>query len=273
MTSALKACLDYVAPLPPEEKEINWKEQFVRNTVTQTALISLSTGLACYFSISSDLRWAYIKQGIIVFIENLAGRAVSTLCRYAAISERGLFFRTVSLAVDCKVTHYFMPTFGPFQSIFHEAGHAISRYLLYKNCTIQIVSTTLTNWGTATYYFGETIELSKLGSYLGEHYANIVHIAMGPLVDVATSQISLIAALILKASYPQLSKNLFLYTLSTSRNCLSYAWGALAANAPLSNDYVELWKVEGIHPCSAIIGMVAMPLITTLGYLVLRRQS
>ncbi len=273
MTTVLKACFDYVAPLPPESERDKLREKFVRNMVTDIALNSLSTGLACYFSISSDLRWAYIKQGIIVFIENLAGRAVSTLCRYAAISERGLFFRTVSLAVDCKVIDYFMPTFGRFQSIFHEAGHAISSYLLYKNCTIQIVSTTLTNWGTATYYFGETLEISKLGSYLGEPYAGIVVTAMGPLVDVATGQISLIAALTLKASYPELSKNLFLYTLSTSRNCMSYAWEALAANTPLSNDYVSLWKVGGIHPCSAIIGMVAMPLISTLGYLVLRRLT
>jgi hypothetical protein len=39
MTSALKAALDYVAPLPPKEKEVNWKEQFVRNAVTDIALI------------------------------------------------------------------------------------------------------------------------------------------------------------------------------------------------------------------------------------------
>ena len=272
MTSALKAVLDYVAPLPPKEKEVNWREQFVRNAVTDIALISLSTGLSCYFSISNELRWAYIQQGITVVYSHLVNSTIATLCRYAASSERGLFFRTVSFAVDCMASHSFMPVFGPFENIFHEGGHAISRYLLYKNCTVQVVTTTLTQWYTAT-YFGEILELSKLGSYLGEHYANMVHTAMGPLASVATSQISLIGALILKASYPELSKNLFLYTLSTSRNCMGNALTALTANAPLSNDYVTLWKVGGIHPCSAIIGMVAMPLITTLGYLVLRRQS
>lgn len=272
MIAVLKACLDYVAPLPPENEKDQVREQFVRNAVTDIALISLSTGLACYFSISNDLRWAYIKQGITVGFLHLAKCTVSTLCRYTAISERGLFFRTLSFAVDCKVSQSFIPVFGPFECIFHEGGHAISNYLLYKNCIVQVAAVSLTNWQTTTYFFGK--ELSKLGSYLGDHYASMVHTAMGPLAGIATSQISLIAALILKASYPELSKNLFLYTLSMIRNGMNYAWTALdPANASTHNDYVKLWKEGGIHPYLAIIGTVAMPLITTLGFSVVRRQS
>jgi hypothetical protein len=61
MTSVLKAALDYVAPLPPKNERDQLREQFIRTAVTDIALISLSTGISCYFSISNELRWAYIK--------------------------------------------------------------------------------------------------------------------------------------------------------------------------------------------------------------------
>lgn len=176
----------------------------------------------------------------------------------------------MSFAVDYKISRSFFNLIAPFYSIIHESGHAVSVYLLSQKATIQVVTTSLNDWETNCDYVG----LSKLGSYLGEHHFRMLFSAAGPLADVVTHQISLIGALILKDSYPELSKNLFLQTLNRCHNQMLYAWSAFdTANVFPGHDYVQLWKDGGIHPYLAIIGMVALPLISTLGYLMVRRQS
>jgi hypothetical protein len=285
MTSVIKTVLDYVAPLPPEKEKDQDPEQVLRNVVTEIALsslsnialISLSTGLGCYFSISNEIRWDYMIKGIVGGFIYVTVSLFSSMLRHIAIFERDLLSRTMSFTFNCVDVFSRVCVFSPFNvfgCIIHEGSHAVSAYLLYKNCTVQVTATTFTTWQTTIIKTDGIAGLSKLGSYLGEHCSKMVFIAMGPLVQVATCQIVLIGALILKSSYPELSKNLFLYSLDTSLDCMSYAQSALdPAKASPHSDFVFLWKVGGIHPCVAIIGLVAMPLISTLGYLVFRRQS
>jgi hypothetical protein len=265
MTSVLKACLDYVAPLPAKEEEINWREQFVRNTVTEIALISLSTGLSCYFSISNELRWDFIKRGITVFCQNLVVRAGATTVRYKAISERGLFYRTMSLWTDCAASVSFARVLDPLCHFIHEGGHVVSAYLLFFQMSAIRVVSSLNQWETIFKYRG-------FWNYLGENHSLMLMTAAGPLATVVASQISLIGALILKDSYPGLSKNLFFHTLNSCKMEIRYAWLALDTNADPNEDYVLFWKDGGVHPYLAIIGMVAMPLISTVGFLVLRHR-
>ena len=146
----------------------------------------------------------------------------SSMLRLIAIFERDLLSRTMSFTFNCVDVFSRVCVFSPFHvfgCIIHEGGHAVSAYLLYKNCTVQVTATTFTTWQTTIIKTGGIAGLSKLGSYLGEHCSKMVFIAMGPLVQVATCQIVLIGALILKSSYPELSKNLFLYSLDTISSC------------------------------------------------------
>ncbi len=116
--------------------------------------------------------------------------------------------------------------------------------------------------------------LSKLGNYLGVHHANMVISAGGALATVVTNQITLISALILKDSYPELSKYLFFPTLSSLYKEIDYAWSAFdTAKAIPGHDFVVLWKEGGIHPYLAIIGMIALPAISTLGFLGIRNRT
>lgn len=161
MISALKAALDYAAPLPSKDQRHQLKTQFIQNTVTELALFTLFTGLSCYFAISNELRWAFIKKGATVLGVNTVVRTVATPCRYAAISERGLFFRTVSFSVDCIAPFYFAREFNPFYFIIHEGGHVVSTYLLSQKSTIQVFANSMRQWHTESTMHG----LSKLGSY------------------------------------------------------------------------------------------------------------
>jgi hypothetical protein len=267
MTMVLQAALDYAAPLPPKDQRHQLKAQFIQNTVTELALVSLCTGLSCYFAISNELRWAFIKKGATVLGVNTVVRTVATACRYAAISERGLFFRTVSFSVDCIAPFYFAREFNPFYFIIHEGGHVVSTYLLSQKSTIQVFANSMWQWHTQSTMHG----LSKLGSYLGQHNVKMVITAGGALATVMTNQITLIAALVLKDSYPEFSKYLFFPTLSSLFKEFTYAQSAFdTASAPPGHDFVILWKEGGIHPYTAMTGMIALPLITTLGFLGIR---
>jgi len=270
MTQALQATLDYVAPLPPKTEIHQLKTQFIRNSITEIAVVGLCTGLSCYFAISNELRWAFVKKGVTVLGVNTLARTVATACRYAAISERGLFFRTVSFSVDCIAPFYFSKEFNPFYFIIHEGGHVASTYLLSQKSTSQVFANSMWQWHTHSTIQG----LSKLGAYLGEHKVKMVIAAGGALATVVMNQITLIAALVLKDSYPEFSKYLFFPTLSSLYKEFNYAHSAFdTANAPPGHDFVILWKQGAVHPYVAMIGIVALPLMTTLAFLALRRQS
>jgi len=270
MTSALKAVLDYVAPLPPEHDKHQLQKQFVRNTITEIAFITLCTGLSCYFSTTNELRLAFVKKGITVLGVNAVARTVATACRYAAISERGLFFRTVSFSVDCLAPLYFAREFNPFHCLVHEGGHVLSTYLLSQKSTIQVVAHSMWHWHTQSTLHG----LSKLGNYLGEHRVKMVISAAGALATVVANQMTIISALYLKDSYPELSKYVLFPTLSSLSKEIKYAWSAFdTAKAIPGHDFVVLWKEGGIHPYLAIVGMIALPLISTLGFLGIRHRS
>ncbi len=270
MTSALKAALDFVAPLPSENEKHQLHKQFVRNTITEFAFITLCTGLSCYFSTSNELRWAFIKKGATVLGVNALARTVATTCRYAAISERGLIFRTVSFSVDCLAPLYFAREFNPFYCLIHEGGHVFSTYLLSQKSTIQVVAHSMWHWHTQSTLHG----LSKLGNYLGEHRVKMVISAAGAIATVVGNQLALIAALYLKDSYPELSKYVVFPTLSSLFSEIKYAWSAFdTAKAIPGHDFVVLWKEGGVHPYLAIVSMIALPAISTLGCIVLRYRN
>jgi hypothetical protein len=265
VTKALQRFLDFAAPLPPEKEKHQLKQQLVRNTITEIGFVTLCTGLSCYFSVSNELRWAFIKQGIKVVAVNVTARAVAMGCRYAAITERGLFLRAVNFGVDCVAPLNFAWEFKALSSLVHEGGHAISAYVLLQRSKIEIIATHL-NW--VTHYVGS---LSKVGSYLGEFRVRMVICAAGSLATVFTNQIALIAALYLKNSYPELSKYLLLQPIVSLCNEINYAWSAFdTAKASPTHDFLYLWKEGGIHPYLSIVTMIALPTISTLSFLGLR---
>jgi hypothetical protein len=272
MISALQTVLDYAAPLPAKNERHQLKTQFIRNTATETAVIGLFTGLSCYFAMNNELRWAFLQQAFTVSSVNLMARTVATTCRYAAIVDRGLFFRTVSFGVDFIAPLYFAQEFKSFYYLIHEGGHALSTYLLSQKATIQVIANSLGNWKT----YSTIMELSKIGKYLGAHYSRMLITAAGPLATVVTNQITMIFALRFKNSYPEFSKFLFFPVLNSLIKEFEYAKSALsiAHDHPdySGHDFVIIWKEGGVHPTIAMVALVILPLITTLSYLKIRRQ-
>jgi len=267
MTVALRRFLDFAAPLPPENEKHQLKKQCVRNTITEIALITLCTDFSCYFSVSNELRWAFIKQGIRVVGFNALARVVATGYRYAALIERDLFFRTVSFVLDWVAPYYFAREFHQLHRLGHEGGHIISAYFLYGKQKIQLTAYTMWAWNALITRHG----LSKIGNCLGEFRVKMVFLAAGPLATVVTNQIALIAALCLKKAYPELSKYILLQPLSSLYAEIKYAWDVFdTANVRPENDFLQLWKEGGIHPYFAIGTMIALPVISTLGFLGLR---
>jgi hypothetical protein len=126
------------------------------------------------------------------------------------------------------------------------------------------------HWHTQSTLHG----LSKLGNYLGEYRVKMVIAAAGALATVVANQMTIISAMYLKESYPELSKYVLFPTLCSLSKEINYAWSAFdTAKAVPGHDFVVLWKEGGIHPYLAIVGMVALPAISTLGCVILRYRN
>jgi len=274
VTQALKAVLDYVAPLPPASDKDHLTRQFIRNTATEAAVVAFFTGLSCYFAVSNTLRIEFLKKAVTVSAVNFLARAVATTCRYAAIVDRGLFFRTVSLAVDCIAPFYFAKEFHFPHFIIHESGHFLSSYLLYKKVdAIQIVAKSMQSWVTNSHSTG----FSKAGDYLGLHYSRMTFMAAGTAATILSSQIALIFALHLKNEYGELSKFLFFSGCFFLVKEFNYAKMALNTSndgvSSQAHDFIILWQEGGLHPRAAMAAVIALPVISTLSYLLVRHRG
>jgi hypothetical protein len=255
----LNAVLDYLAPLPPVTKDLNYQvtKQFLINSLIEGVAITLFTALSCYVAASKEVRKDFIKNAIIVFAADTALRSVATTCRYAAIVDGEQFFRSVSLIVDCLAPIFFSESIHSVHHVVHEGAHVLSTYLLSKTSTIKVSARSILLWSTTS-----DISLGRLGNYLGESYSLSVIAAAGPFASVVISQIKVIFALCFKKSYPELSKYLFFSALRSLRGEVVYAREALNTTNPF-HDFNILWKIRGIHPYVFIAIMIAIPLIST----------
>ncbi len=261
--------LDYASPLPQPSKDISQtlKREFIRNTAIQGLVLTSLVGLSCYLANKNELRMEFLQNAVTGFTVSTVARAFAMLVRYAAIVNQGLPARIASYGADCIAPLFFPLRFHLDKAIVHEGGHFFAMLALMKEASIKIIIES-EHWSVE----GTSIGLTKLGSMLGEDYSRRVIVAAGPMATSALSTIFFIGSCYFNQR--ELSKTLFFVaSFSLIREC-NYAKSALTFNSdnPLysNHDFVKLWKEGGIHPYAAMIGMVALPLITTLGFLGIR---
>lgn len=267
MTVALRPILDYFEPAPPPEKEGLRKQLFQQysfRTVTEIAVVSIWTGLACYFAENNEIKLAFVKKSITDLAINAGIRAVATGCRYAALVDKGLFFRMASLVTEFAAPFYFAAELpGRLIRVFvHEGGHILLSYLLFRVNKIEVVAHSLLFFCTSTNHTG----CSGIGNFLGSHYSEMTCLAGGALATMAMSQASLVLGLHFFRS-SQLAKYVFLTSVLALAEEFKYAKEALTATSSYSHDFVQLWKEGGLHPWAAMAAIIALPVITTAGYL------
>lgn len=265
MTLALRALLDYFEPAPPTDKGLGDRlyREFIRKTKIEIAVAAVFTGLACYFAKTNELRLTFITKAVTVLSVTLIARAVATGCQFAAFVDKRLFFRTVSFGVDCSAPFYFARglTWTVIQPFVHEGGHFLFSYLLSRGNNVEIIANSLHSWVAHS----STTGYSSFGNLLGPHYSKMVFLAGGTLTTVIVSQVALALGLHIKNSYSDLSKYFLLTSVFSLVQEFNYARSALTASE--SNDFLQLWKEGGLHPWAAMAAIIALPVISTAGYL------
>lgn len=147
------------------------------------------------------------------------------------------------------------------QVLLHETGHLLAALTLYKKSrpTIEVFPF----MGGLTKYYKRS--LSPTGKILGPSLANLIVVASGPGLTLLVSSILLFTGLVIKKSYPELSKTLVCWGVIDCLNHAQYAYSAIRANpSDLSHDFLQLW-IMGLHPMAATIGILAIPLLVFTG--------
>jgi hypothetical protein len=264
--------LDYAAPIPPSSKDCEYTlgREFIRNTAIHALAIASMTALSCYLATTNTLRKEFIQNAATVFAFCAVARAFAAALRYIAILDQGLLARTISYGADCIAPFYFSLRFDLHRKIVHEGGHVFSTYALSKLTSMEVTAEP-THWMTKTTYTGAT----KFGTILGEQYSRSLFKAAGSMATVVASTVSLLASSFFNTR--ELSKTLFFSAAFSLIAECNYAKDALTIKSdnPLypHHDFVFLWKEAGVHPYLAIVGMIALPVISTLGYLRYRNQG
>lgn len=142
------------------------------------------------------------------------------------------------------------------QTLIHEAGHALAAISLYAKALphIEIIP-----FGSAITQFQKG-PLSAFGKLLGASKTACLVIASGPALAILTSTAFLCIGLHLKNKY-LISWSYLDFALTAH-----YAYTAIDNNSfNFSHDFVHL-SVFGLSPMLATVGIIALPIITTLWY-------
>ncbi|MGB7978100.1 MAG: hypothetical protein WCF19_02940 [Chlamydiales bacterium] len=148
------------------------------------------------------------------------------------------------------------------QHLIHESGHAMASMLMYKKAQPWIQIYPFTGGLTE---FSKT-GLTALGKKLGSSAVTCLMVASGPGLTLLLSAILLSIGLSIKEQYPQLGKTLISWALIDFLGHAHYAYSALKADPwNLSHDFVHL-SIFGLHPMTATIGIIAIPIVILLGH-------
>lgn len=144
----------------------------------------------------------------------------------------------------------------------HELGHATAALLCYQNPNVRIAATWFRG-GRTTTTIGNGF--TAFGKYLGEFHSKML-LDSGGLISSTTCAVTEFAtAFAIRKKYPTLSNFLIYHGISQLANEILYGMRSLTASKfDLSNDFINLWQVWGIHPLIPVGLMVALPL-TTVG--------
>lgn len=147
------------------------------------------------------------------------------------------------------------------QTLIHESGHAMAALSVYKRARPAIEVYPFLG-GITQFY---KTSLTAFGKKLGPVAATCLIIASGPGFTLLISSVLFAIGLALKEKYPQFGKYLIAWGIIDFLNHAHYAYSALHADpSNLSHDFVHL-AIFGLNPVTAAIGILAIPVIITIG--------
>jgi len=147
------------------------------------------------------------------------------------------------------------------QMLVHETGHTLATLLSYKSPRPMIEIFPFMG-GITKYY---KTSLTAFGRKIGPVATTCFVIASGPAFTLLISAAILAIGVAMKDRYPQFSKYLIAWGVLDFANHANYAYSALRANpSNFSHDFVHL-SIFGLHPIVATVGIIAIPILVTLG--------
>lgn len=142
--------------------------------------------------------------------------------------------------------------------LIHELGHATSAWICFKNPKIEINVKPYQN-GSTSYYISK---LTHFGSILGKNNALLLTTAAGMMASTFFGMCEIGLAECIKEKCPTLSQCLNYHAIVQILNDIIYGlMSLLSQRTDLTNDFIRLWNLGGIHPLIPITAMIALPLL------------
>lgn len=232
--------------------------------------VALGSIVALFLTSQADL-FLLISATVVQVVASTFFHSLKAYASYQILQDhtaQKLYQNLISFSEWMNGLNFAFFTGFNTQTVIHETGHTLASLLIYKNPRPLIEIYPFA--GGITQFYKTT--LSALGQKLGAATATCVIIASGPGLTLLISSGLMILGIALLETYPQLGKTLVSWSLIDFLHHSFYAYSALQA-APwnLTHDFVHL-SIFGLHPGVASLGILAIPILITLGMYLLRRE-
>lgn len=223
-----------------------------------------NTGIVLQSSAQLATSWAIQKLAISIFA--LSGTCV-VICTFTAVGIGAALFayKDPIIAKACRV----FAQFGVIQLVhemclstfIHEMGHAMAGMALYRSRQFPSITLDLFGGGAT-----KTVitHLSSLGNFFGKDGSKLIVAAAGPLASVAFA-VGMVAWSTFQSDESS-AERMMIHGGVQLMTEMRYAWESIWIRNPtsLSNDYIALHKLGGIHPGAALAMLALVPIIQLL---------
>jgi hypothetical protein len=220
--------------------------------------------------IKDNIRTIAIKCFAELALSLCLGIVVSTF-----VPLSGVTLILSAIAIQIAVTVFFRwigakyllgPNFALFSGfninmLIHELGHAFAAKAVFTNVHPKIELNLFSNAGTK---FTRS-SLTSFGKLLGLKRSELFVTARGPGFALLIGSLLFGIGFAIRKKHPELAIYLISYGVLSYLFHAHYAWTAIGMSAnKTAHDFVYL-AARGLHPVVATVGIIAIPVIITLG--------
>jgi hypothetical protein len=216
------------------------------------------TAVTCIFVAEVAIPTMVIAAITTVAINTLVRASIAAIIRTPAFTNQSKDLQMFEHETLNLIAPYIFAIFDLCTRcvLVHETGHAIAANLVYLNPNTSIEVYPLKG-GVTMMTRGA---LTNFGKYLGKTNSDVLVSAAGPLAASLLALIDLGVAHKIKDTHPKLHKTLVFTAIFNVANHAIYAISAFWENN-LSHDFKYLWTVGNIHPATAAICIIALPIV------------
>lgn len=233
--------------------------------ILKESAVTLALGCVVALFITTPMGLALmISAGMVQFAVSAFFHSLGAFAAYQALDNDSFQTHYERISTLCEWitgSNFAIFTGINAQTVIHESGHAIASLMIYKNPRPIIEIHPFVGGITQFYKTG----LTKFGQQLGAAASTCFVVASGPALTLLISSAILAIGISIMENYPEFGKYLISWASIDFLNHASYAYSALSAEQwNLSHDFVHL-SIFGLNPVVATIGILAIPILITLG--------